>query len=86
MLTFEWYRHVIDTVAFRPRFLTVAQAAALLEVSVTTIWLWIERDEVPSELLPNGSRQISRALLLAWWREKCDLAREVATLKNTQRS
>ena len=86
MLTFEWRKHVIETVAYQPRFLTVAEAAALLEVSEATMWLRIETGEVPSELLPNGCRQISRAVLLASARRNPDLLRELAELENTPRT
>ena len=85
LLMYEWRKITTESVAFQPRFLTVSQAADLLEVSEATMWLWIESGEVPSELLPSGRRQISRAVLLACLRQNSDLASESARLESTLR-
>ena len=49
----------------RLQLLTVAQAAALLNVSDRTIRRWIEAKKVPYLKLPSGGYRIPQASLLA---------------------
>lgn len=85
MYTYGWRSLVIGSIASVPRFLTVRQAATLLEVDVDTMWCWIETGEVPSELLPGGSRRIARAVLVDSLVGGHELARELAKLESSAR-
>ena len=66
-----------------PELLTVAQAAALLNVSTYTVRRWTEEDVVPYVRLPGGNhdRRIPRAALLASLGGNYDLAGELAKQK-----
>jgi excisionase family DNA binding protein len=49
--------------------LTVKQAAALLNLSIATVYRLIQTEEIPS-LLIRGSRRLSRETLQQWIREQ----------------
>ncbi len=66
--------------ASRPQFLTVAEAATLLNVSDRTIRRWIEAGKVPYLKLPGGGYRIPQAQLLASLSGTYDLRREMEAL------
>jgi excisionase family DNA binding protein len=66
--------------ASRPQLLTVAQAAALLNVSDKTIRRWVTDDKVPYVKLPSGGLRIPQGALLASLQGTHDLAAELAAL------
>jgi len=66
--------------ASRPQLLTVAEAAALLNVSDRTIRRWIEAEQVPYLKLPSGGYRIPQAQLLASLSGTYDLRREMEAL------
>lgn len=70
----------MPTTAAKPQLLTVAQAAALLNVSDRTIRRWITAEKVPYLELPGGSYRIPQGALLASLRGNYDLAKELAAL------
>lgn len=63
-----------------PTLLTVAQAAALLNVSDKTIRRWIDAEKIPFVELPSGGYRIPQAALLASLRGTYDLAAEIREL------
>lgn len=67
-------------IASRPQLLTVAEAAALLNVSDRTIRRWIEAEKVPYLKLPGGGYRIPQAQLLASLSGTYDLRREMEAL------
>lgn len=67
-------------IASRPQFLTVAEAATLLNVSDRTIRRWIEAGKVPYLKLPGGGYRIPQAQLLASLSGTYDLRREMEAL------
>jgi len=68
-----------------PELLTMAQAAALLNVAVGTVRGWTDEDKVPYVRLPGGNRdrRIPRKALLASLGGNYDLAGERAKQKDT---
>jgi excisionase family DNA binding protein len=66
--------------ASRPQLLTVAEAAALLNVSDRTIRRWIEAEKVPYLKLPGGGYRIPQTRLLASLSGTYDLRREMEAL------
>lgn len=64
----------------RLQLLTVAQAAALLNVSDRTIRRWIEAKKVPYLKLPNGHYRIPQASLLVSLNSIYDLGSACAEL------
>jgi excisionase family DNA binding protein len=70
----------VELAASRPQLLTVAQAAALLNVSGRTIRRWIEAEKVPYLEFPGGGYRIPQASLLAALRGNYDLAGKLAGL------
>jgi len=67
-------------IASRPQLLTVAQAAALLNVSDKTIRRWVADDKVPYVKLPGGGVRIPQGALLASLQGTYDLAAELDAL------
>ncbi len=63
-----------------PQLLTVAQAAALLQVSDRTIRRWIDAEKIPFLELPRGGYRIPQGALLASLRGNYDLAGELRGL------
>lgn len=63
-----------------PTLLTVAQAAALLNVSDKTIRRWIDGEKIPFVELPSGGYRIPQGALLASLRGTYDLAAEIREL------
>lgn len=63
-----------------PRLLTVAEAAALLNVSDRTIRRWIDADKVPFVELPGGGYRVPERALLVSLRRTYDLAADVREL------
>ncbi len=70
----------MELTASRPQLLTVAQAAALLNVSDRTIRRWIDAEKILFLKLPGGGYRIPQASLLASLRGNYDLAGELAEL------
>lgn len=66
--------------AAKPQLLTVAQAAALLNVSDRTVRRWIEAEKIPFLELPSGAYRIPQGALLASLRGNYDLAAELQEL------
>lgn len=66
--------------AAAPTLLTVAQAAALLNVSDKTIRRWIDAEKIPFVELPSGGYRIPQGALLASLRGTYDLAAEIREL------
>lgn len=64
----------------RLHLLTVAEAAALLNVSDRTMRRWIEAEKVPYLKLPGGGYRIPQAQLLASLSGTYDLGQELADL------
>lgn len=64
----------------RLNLLTVAEAAALLNVSDRTMRRWIEAEKVPYLKLPGGGYRIPQAQLLASLSGTYDLGQELADL------
>lgn len=67
-------------IASRPQLLTVAQAAALLNVSEKTVRRWVDDEKVPHVRLPSKQIRIPFAALLASLQGNYDLAGEIAEL------
>jgi excisionase family DNA binding protein len=63
-----------------PQLLTVAQAAALLQVSEPAIRRWIEGEKIPYLELPGGGYRVPQGALLASLRGNFDLAGELRAL------
>jgi excisionase family DNA binding protein len=70
----------MPTTAARPQLLTVAEAAALLNVNDRTIRRWIEAEAIPYLELPSGAYRIPQGALLASLRGNYDLAGELREL------
>jgi excisionase family DNA binding protein len=70
----------VKTTAAPPQLLTVAQAAALLQVSERTIRRWIDGEKIPYLELPGGGYRIPQGALLASLRGNYDLAGELRAL------
>jgi excisionase family DNA binding protein len=66
--------------AARPQLLTVAQAAALLNVSEKTIRRWVTGGKIPYVKLPSDGVRIPQGALLASLGGTHDLAAEIAAL------
>jgi len=62
------------------QFLTVAQAASLVNVSEQTILRWIEAEMVPCVRLPSGAYRMPQGALLASLEGTDDLAAEISAL------
>lgn len=72
--------------AAQPQLLTVAQAAALLQVSDRTIRRWIDAEKIPFLELPGGGYRIPQGALLASLRGNYDLAGELRALDERYQS
>lgn len=68
------------TAAANLQFLTVGEAAALLNVNEQTIRRWIDAKSIPYLELPGGSHRIPQGALLASLRGNYDLAAELHEL------
>ena len=68
------------TAAANLQFLTVGEAAALLNVNEQTIRRWIDAESIPYLELPGGSHRIPQGALLASLRGNYDLAAELHEL------
>ncbi len=76
----------MKSTAAPPQLLTVAQAAALLQVSERTIRRWIEGDKIPYLELPGGGYRIPQGALLSSLRGNYDLASELRVLDERNQS
>lgn len=65
----EGYQNQIGFASDQTLLLTVKQAAALLNLSVATVYRLIQTEEIPSVLI-RGSRRLSREALQQWVREQ----------------
>jgi len=70
----------VATAAANPQFLTVGEAAALLNVNEQTIRRWIDAESIPYMELPDGSYRIPQGALVASLRGNYDLAAELHEL------
>jgi excisionase family DNA binding protein len=68
------------TAAAEPQFLTVCEAAALLNVNEQTIQGWIDGESIPYMELPSGSYRIPQSALHASLRNNYQLAAELRGL------
>lgn len=66
--------------AAEPQYLTVCDAAALLNVNEQTIQGWIDTESIPYLELPGGSYRIPQGALIASLRGNYDLAAELRGL------
>jgi excisionase family DNA binding protein len=66
--------------AAEPQFLTVCEAAALLNVNEQTIQGWIDAESIPYAKLPGGCYRIPQGALLSSLRGNYDLAAELREL------
>lgn len=68
------------TAAAEPQFLTVREAAALLNVDEQTIRGWIDAESIPYMELPSGSYRIPQSALQVSLRSNYQLATELREL------
>jgi excisionase family DNA binding protein len=70
----------VATDAAKPQFLTVCEAAALLNVDEQTIRRWIDAESIPYMELLDGSYRIPQGAMVASLRGNYDLATELHEL------
>lgn len=56
----------IGTRSVRKQWLTLADIAEELDVSVRTVMRWVERGELPAIELPGGRKRVHRQMFDAW--------------------
>lgn len=50
----------------KTKFINVQQTAAIAEISVTTVWLWVRQDRFPAPFKMNGKTRWVGAEVEAW--------------------